>query len=262
MRQSVSICVSALALAVGCANWAVAFDPAAALSSLSPNSAASLSGSLRNLVLEFLPTPLYENTKHWGGQKEVANGVTWKRKGIVLKPQVQKKMKNEGQWWKLRVDALSPRETLVLDLRDMHRPEKDKLLFTAFISMDTRAEYVRWHWRAGVRTYAASLRASARVRLTLRCEATTRVELKKSIPDFIFRLRVVESKVDYDNFKTEHVAGIGGELAELMGDAFLACMNQWRPSIERNLLEKANAAIVKGGDTKEIRISLSQILGQ
>ena len=33
----------------------------------------------------------------------------------------------------------------------------------------------------------------------------------------------------------------------------MTLMKQWRPSIERDLLAKANAAIVKTADTREIR---------
>ena len=37
-------------------------------------------------------------------------------------------------------------------------------------------------------------------------------------------------------------------------------MEQWRPSLERNLLEKADAAIVKAGDTQEVRLSVEKLL--
>jgi hypothetical protein len=57
---------------------------------------------------------------------------------------------------------------------------------------------------------------------------------------------------------TEHVAGVGGELAEWIGDAGHNLMKHIKPSIEHHLLEKANAAIVKAADTKEVRISLTK----
>jgi hypothetical protein len=36
-------------------------------------------------------------------------------------------------------------------------------------------------------------------------------------------------------------------------------VTQWRPSLERDLLEKANAAIVKAGENKEVRLSLAKL---
>jgi hypothetical protein len=60
----------------------------------------------------------------------------------------------------------------------------------------------------------------------------------------------------------EHIAGLGGEAAKLLGDAARGSIKQWRPSMEHELLAKANVAIVKAGDTKEVRVSLSKLLGK
>ncbi len=37
-------------------------------------------------------------------------------------------------------------------------------------------------------------------------------------------------------------------------------MKQWKPSIERDLLDKASNAVVKTADTREIRIGFSSLL--
>jgi len=96
----------------------------------------------------------------------------------------------------------------------------------------------------------------------LSCIANTRVEKTALfIPDVVFRLRVVKANVMYDNRVVEHAYGVGGELAKLMGDAVKAGIREWKPELERNLLAKANAAIVKAGDTREIRLGLSGIVG-
>jgi hypothetical protein len=101
-----------------------------------------------------------------------------------------------------------------------------------------------------------------RVRLTLRCEATGRLETKDFLPEAVVRLRVVGSELGYDNFVVEHIAGLGGEAAKLLGEAAHSSLQQWRPSLERNLLARANAAIVKAGDTKEVRVGLASLLSQ
>jgi hypothetical protein len=38
-------------------------------------------------------------------------------------------------------------------------------------------------------------------------------------------------------------------------------VKQLKPSLERKLLEKGNAAIVKAADSKEVRVSLTKLLG-
>jgi hypothetical protein len=36
-------------------------------------------------------------------------------------------------------------------------------------------------------------------------------------------------------------------------------LTQWRPSIEKDALAKANAAIIKAGQHKEVRLSLAKL---
>ena len=56
-------------------------DPLTAIaSSLGDGSLDSLSGNLRGLLIHTLPSPLYTDASHWGQQKEVQAGVTWKGK--------------------------------------------------------------------------------------------------------------------------------------------------------------------------------------
>jgi hypothetical protein len=100
-----------------------------------------------------------------------------------------------------------------------------------------------------------------RLRLTLNCEAETRLEKNGSwMPDAVFRLRVLKSDFRYDNLVVEHTAGIGGEAAKVLGDAMIQTVRQVKPSLERKLIEKANASIVKAGDTKEVRVSLLEMM--
>ncbi len=80
------------------------------------------------------------------------------------------------------------------------------------------------------------------------------------LSDFIFRIRVTKSDLHFENIVLEHVAGVGGEGAKLLGDAVKHSLRQWHPSLERELLAKANAAIVKSGDTKEVRLSVFNLM--
>jgi hypothetical protein len=237
-------------------------DPLAAFSALGDGSLDSLSGSLRGLLVRMLPAPLYTDESHWGQQKQVQVGVTWKGKGLDVHPEPRMQAKNHGQWWKVRVTAPNLVDTLVFDLRDIQTPESGRMLFTSFVSFDANVDYDREKWDEGVRLYSTGLRARMRVKLTLHCEATSKVEKKGGpLPDVVFRLRVVKADCNYDNLVVEHVGGIGGETAKLLGDAFRGGAKQWHPSFEKHLLEKANTAIEKAADTKEVRLGLSKLFG-
>ena len=235
-----------------------AAPPAAA----SADPTAALAVNLRGLLLEALPTPLYEDTSHWGRQKLGAGRTRWRGKGVHVHPEVEQVLKNDGRWWKVRVTASRPADSLALDLRDFQRPEPGRLLFTAFLATDADVEFERQTWKQGVRFYSASTRARLRVRLTLRCEAVTRIEGGKLLPEAVFRLRVLQADLGYDHFVVEHIAGVGGDAAKVLGETAHATLQRLRPSLERNLLAKANAAIVKAGDTKEVRVSLLSLLGK
>jgi hypothetical protein len=225
-------------------------DPLKALAALTDNSTDALAGVLRHVLIESLPSPPYEDDRHWGGQKK-------------FHTLTGKKLKNDGDWWKVKVTAPNLRDSLVFDLRDVRQPEPGKVLFTAYVSFDTDVDYDRQEWARGVRLYSGELRARMRVKLTLHCEATARVEAEgKLLPETVFRLRVADADFRYDNLVVEHVSGVGGEAAKLLGDAAIGGMHQWHPSFERALLAKADAAIVKAGDTKEVRIGLSRLFGK
>ena len=105
------------------------------------------------------------------------------------------------------------------------------------------------------------MRARAQVKFNLDCENTLRVETDKNfLPEFVLRMRVIGATVNYDKLTFEHVNGIGGDGAKVIGGAAHKVMNKWRPSIERDLLAKANAAIVKAADTREIRFGFGSLL--
>jgi hypothetical protein len=227
------------------------------------NSAQSLAASLRGLLVEAVPSPLFEDESHWGGQKTVTTGVKWRGKGLQVHPEPQYAAKNHGRWWKVRVTADHLADRLTLEVRDLDRSEPGKLSFTACLAFDVRVDYDRQIWDEGMRVYSGSLRARARVKAAIRCEVVTKVESNGGLlPETVFRFRVLKSDAGYENLVVEHVAGLGGEAAKLLGEAVHEGMKQWHPSLERRLLEKANAVIVKAGDTKEVRIGVSSLLGK
>jgi hypothetical protein len=267
-RRSGWIAVVIAVLVVPAAHAQDAPPPAKAISAgnvlaaLGGGSVDALAGTLRGFVVKALPTPLYEDTRHWGLQKPVRE-VKWRGKGLKVHPETIEVPKNDGRWWKVRVTADRPADTLVFDLREVHQPEAGRMTFTAFISFDTHVEFDRQIWHTGTRTYSGSIRARLRIKLTLRCEATARLDAGGALlPDAVFRLRVLQAESGYDNFVVEHIAGVGGEAAKLLGDAARRSVQRWRPSMERELLAKADAALVKAGDTKEVRVSLSKLLSK
>ncbi|MBX7103959.1 MAG: hypothetical protein K1X57_07750 [Gemmataceae bacterium] len=216
-----------------------------------------LAGLLRGLLLQNLPNPLYEKKDEWDKQRGF--DVLRIRRG---KPVMESKLKNDGLWKRVRVDALNPRESLILDLRDVSQPTLTSVKFTLFVACDVRIDAAQEQWESGIRLYGVSVRARTKVRATIQCEATVRTEMVAGILEFVVALKVPKCDVGYENLVVEHVAGLGGEAAKALGGAGLNLIHQWKPSLERKLLEKANHALTRAAEKKEVRLSLKKLLKQ
>ncbi len=257
-RQGLFLLVTA-AVSLAAAPTAFA-DPPSPLSLLSPTPLDALSGTLRGIVLRSLPDPLYEANPGWGNMKYVVRGVEWHGQGLGVHPEWQRSHKNDGTWQKVRFTADRPADTFILDLRNLQYPEPGRITFDVFLCFDAHVDYTRQEWDRGRKLYDGSVRARMRLKANLSCEVTTRLEPKGGLlPDAVFRVRVTQARLAYDNFVMEHVAGVGGEVAKVIGDAFRGGLKQWYPSLERDLLQKADAAIVKAGDTREVRVRLTNL---
>jgi hypothetical protein len=242
----------------------VAAAPAPAKDSpLSETTIQSLSQSMRGFLVETLPTPLYNKSDNWGHTRPTTNGVKWKGKGLKVHPELLKAEKNDGVWTRLVLTAPNLRNNTILELRNFQHTSQGTTTFDVFLAFDGNAEYERQSWKGGVRVYGGSARVRFRVKLRMQCEVTSRLEKNGAgIPDLVFRLRVINADLSYDNLVCEHVMGIGGDAARLIGEAVRSGVRRFHPSLERALLARANTAIVKSADTKDVRVSLGKVLGQ
>lgn len=217
---------------------------------------------LRELLLQHLPTPLVE-TKHWDRQKETVVGWHVHRDGpLRWSADPKTAPRNDGHWHKLTVTVRDPKNTLALGLTDVRSPEDGRLTFTANVGADVDLRVEQQVWKAGVRLYSGETRGRCQAALALKCEATTRLDRSKPgalLPDAVVRFRVTDAQLFYENLVVEHTLGVGGDAARLLGDAAHKILTRVKPSLERDLLAKANVAVVKAADTKDVRVGLDKL---
>jgi hypothetical protein len=226
-----------------------------------PPPAEELAKIIKTLVTTAVPTPLHQQEFDWGRQHKVPNGITWEKSGIFLKPVKQEKMKNEGMWRRLKVEAVDPEKNLTVQVANVKSPSKGKLTFDVVVALPTRIKFEQQFWKSGVRIYSGETRARVRPILALKCESVSKVHKTEAVlPDVTFRLRVLDAKLSYNDFKVEHTAGVGGEMAEMLGNAAHDTIKLIRPNLEKDMLAKANKAVIKAGDTKEIKLGLGKLL--
>ncbi len=236
---------------------------ASAADSPPPADTRLLARTLRDLLLHNLPDPLVTSEPGWGRQKEALVGMKWHREGrLRLRAEPQKAMRNDGHWQRVTVRGIDPDRTLALAVGEVKYPEPGKATFEAVLGLDVRLTYEQQWWKSGARLYAGETRARGRATLKLRCELTSRLEARPGslLPDAVFRVRVTQADLNYSDLVCEHTLGMDGQAAEKLGEAVHKIVKKVKPSLERDLLAKANAAVVKAADTKEVRVEFGRLL--
>lgn len=221
----------------------------------------ALAKTLRELIVKHLPNPIVESSAGWGQQREATVGFKFHKEGGRLRTEPIKEMRNDGVWRKIAVTAPNAAQSLAVGIKDAESPEPGKVTFTALIGLDCDFRFEQQLWQKGIRLYSGETRGRFRAGLILKCEATTRTEKEPGsiLPKVTFRLRATEAELHHDKIVVEHTAGLGGDAAKAFGDTVLYVVKQAKPSLERDLLAKANAGIVKAADTKEVHLSVGKL---
>lgn len=216
-----------------------------------------LSDLVKPILIDALPKVIHESSDNWGHQANVPVGLKWDG----LKPSVQKSPRNHGEWKRVTITARDLKHTLQLKIHDLKNAGPDKQTFKVFLAFEMGVEYEQQNWQSGVRLWSGSVRAHARVKLDMDCESTIRIDLDKNhLPELVLRAKATGAKLSYDKLVVEHINGVGGEAAKVIGAAVHDFVKKVKPSLERDLLAKANAAIVKAADTKEVRVGFGSFL--
>jgi hypothetical protein len=204
-----------------------------------------LSAVLRGLLLSHVPDPLVEAEPGWGKQVPA-----------LVKPH---ELRNQGVWRKVKVTAMDPAKTLIVEVRNIRETAPAAKAFDLLVAFDAEVDFTQQLWERGIRLYSGSTKARMKVWCALKCEVSTRTEKKGLLPDVVFRLHVASADLKYSKLDVVHTAGVGGDGAKYLGDALHSTLNTLRPNLEKDLLAKADAAILKAGDHKEVRVGLGKL---
>lgn len=222
----------------------------------------TLSASLRTLLLQNLPEPLHTTEHDWDHQKDVLIGLKWHKTGLIrLKPEAMKAIRNDGHWQKITVTAIDPKQSLALAVADVKSPEPGRTTFVAYAGLDVKLVYEQQLWKSGKRLYGGETRAHCRLAVKLNCELTSRFERSPGsiLPAAVVRVRVTLAELNYADLAVDHTAGLDGNAAKALGETAIKFIKAIKPHLEADLLAKANAAVVKAADTKEVRIAFDSL---
>lgn len=219
-----------------------------------------LSDIFRKLMISNMPERILEKNHHWGEQREVTIGIYWEKGKILRRPTPMKAQRNEGHWQKLIVTPIHLQDTLQVALTNL-KQTPGKTTFDTRVAMDVRLFYYQQLWKSGKRIYSGESRLRCRSHLDMRCELTSEIRRKPDsiFPEFIFRIRVLEARLSYQDLVVEHTLGVGGDAAKYLGKTVIDFVKWVKPDLEKDLLTKANNAIVKAADTKEVHLELKKL---
>jgi hypothetical protein len=149
-----------------------------------------------------------------------------------------------------------------LAIEDLRSGPNGETLFQANLGLDVDLRFVQQVWRNGFRIYSGETRARSRALAKLQCELKSRLEIPPDavLPTAIVRARITAADVSYDHFEVVHTLGVGGDAAKILGETAQGLLKRFKPSLEEKLLAKANAAIIKSADTKELHVEFEKLL--
>lgn len=259
------VCITAVALSTAHlaaqAPKAPAPHPAQPRLKTDPAEAAALTKVLRDLAAKHIPDPLSKSSQNWGKQKAVTV-IHRYRDGLRVWSEAVQELRNDGHWRRTTIRLPEP-DKLAIAVTELTHPAPGTMAATvALVAERVDLRFEQQIWRNGLRLYGGESRGHCKGGLLLKAEVVTKTELKKGsfLPDVTLKLRVTDADLFYEKVVVDHTAGLDGDAAKIVGDVLLDVVKAVKPDVEKELREKAEAAIVKAIGIREFRLALDQIL--
>ncbi len=219
-------------------------DPAAALTQL-----------IQKLLPRYLPDPLAQTSENWGQQKEV-HGVRrsirdWK---IVSEP--YHVLRNDGTWRRLTL-RVPQAENIRVAVTGLQQPRPACLRGMLHAEAPcVELELEQQLWRNGLRLYGCTTRAHCRASVLLDSELTSRCQLQplRLLPDYTIHVAVRNARLDYGDLTVDRIVGLEGRPAEFIGQRLREIIRLFKPRFEEQIRQKAEAAIVRALNERELHI--------
>lgn len=223
---------------------------------------ASLSKTLHSLALANLPNPLVKSNDGWGKQKEFVEGRVMLRKAEKFGPEAPRVLVNDGLWRRITVTPRNPNETLGVVVSELVRFDAETAHMTVDTAMDIDFRVEHQLWKRGHQFYSGETRGHCKAGVKLKAEVVTKsTKVPGSFfPEVKLSIKATDAKLFYDKVVIDHTAGLDGLDAQKAGDFVIDLVKTVKPELEGQLLEKANAAIVKAATVKDVKVPLDKLL--
>lgn len=227
-----------------------------------PEDAAAIAKLMREMALQKMPDPLLKSNDGWGKQKEFAVGKVLLRNPNRVPPDLPREMFNDGLWRRFTVTAREPEKTLAIGFTEMVRPAPDRMNVTITVAMDINFRMEQQLWARGRQLYSGETRGHCTTAVQLKAQVAQRFEKGNGglFPNVVLTVTTTEAKLFYDKLVIDHTAGLDGEPAQKVSELAIDLIKKLMPDLEKQLLDKGGAAIVKAAGTKEVKLELDKLM--
>ena len=217
-----------------------------------------LSQSVRWLCLMNLPENV-EDTRKWGKQRRVWDGVDMKFDGLRLDTKQRWKMANDGTWSRYLIEFVDPAKELQVEVKKFDVAPDGKRFTTSVWVVAPLKLFGRVNQFArDVQLISLSAKADATVRMKVDCQVDIQLLPISFPPDVEFRPKVLDASIELLDFRMHEISQIHGQAAEWIGEGIEEILERKLAEYRDKLVLKMNESIAK--QQNKLRISASKWL--
>lgn len=202
---------------------------------------------LERLIRNNLP-PTYEDTRKWGKQKEVWNGIKLRREGLKLETKRKKKLVNSGTWTRYAISLVEPEQRLFIEFHQLETLPDGRIAFGVTVDSTLDVFGRLSQWVRDVQLISLSANADAACRLTL--EGTVQFQLNplKLPPDVGIRPQVDKAHIELTYYRVRRISQVGGDFAKVLGNGLRKTVDDKIADLNGKLVDKINKQLEKHKD--------------
>ncbi|MFO1064028.1 MAG: hypothetical protein U0892_09210 [Pirellulales bacterium] len=199
---------------------------------------------LQQLVRENLPED-YEDTKKWGHQKEVWDGLDVSHDGLKIKTKRKHKLVNDGTWTRYKLTMVDPDRNLVIHFHRLQAMPDGRIAFDVSVDMVLDVFGRLSQWVRDVQLISLSANADAHCSMRTTGTVAVRMNPLKLPPDIIVQPHVDTAEITIHEFRVRRISQVGGPAAKHLGEGLKHVLDDKLEETNRKLPEKINRGFAK-----------------
>lgn len=207
---------------------------------------------LEAMIRANLP-PMYEDDRKWNQQKEVWDGIKFRREGLKVETKRKKKLVNSGTWTRYRISIVEPEKNLWIQFQRLETLPDGRIAFAVTVDCALDVFGRLSQWARDVQLFSLSANADAACRLTLAGTVQFQMNVLKFPPDVAIKPVVDEAHIELTYYRVRRVSQVGGDFAKTLGKGLRSVVDNKLDDMNGKLVDKINKQL----DKKSDRLSFS-----